>query len=48
MTDRSSRALAARRVHIVERDRLAGVVVDIDATDDPRAGGLAGVAARPA
>ncbi|MCB1040859.1 MAG: hypothetical protein KDA94_15215 [Acidimicrobiales bacterium] len=37
MTDRSSRALAARRVHIVERDRLAGVVVDIDATDDPRA-----------
>jgi len=31
------RALAVRRATVIETDRLAGVVVDVDATGDPQA-----------
>lgn len=33
----ADRALPARRTTIVENDRLSGVVIDIDATEDPTA-----------
>lgn len=37
MASHGERALAARRASVVETARLAGVVVDIDATADPQA-----------
>lgn len=37
MASHAERALPVRRASIVETDRLAGVVVDIDATEDPQA-----------
>ena len=37
MTGHGERALPVRRAAIVETDRLAGLVVDIDATEDPQA-----------
>lgn len=36
MAAHAERALPVRRATVVETDRLAGVVVDIDATEDPQ------------
>ena len=37
MSGHGQRALPARRAYVVETDQLAGVVVEIDATEDPQA-----------
>ncbi len=37
MSGHGERALPARRAYVVETDQLAGVVVEIDATEDPQA-----------
>lgn len=37
MSGHGQRALPVRRAYVVETDQLAGVVVEIDATEDPQA-----------
>jgi hypothetical protein len=37
MTGHADRALPARRAYVVDSEQLAGVVVEIDATEDPQA-----------
>jgi len=37
MSGHGERALPARRAYVVDTDQLAGVVVEIDATEDPQA-----------